>query len=119
MNEFEKACSELEEDVNYESEFENAIEFVRDSERATVTFSQGRFITKIEKLSEKYPDEVQIVNRNYNRSGKVSSIVAHIPVKAIHISIIKSRGRTEEEIERAKEAFAKYRESQKDSLPFA
>lgn len=116
MNEFEKACSELEKDVTYESDFENAIEWVRDSDTATVTFSQGRYITKIERLAEKYPDEVQIIHRNYNRGGNVSSIVAHIPVKAIKINIIHGRELSEDQIERARENFAKYRESKKESL---
>lgn len=110
MNEFEKACSEVEQDETYETEVENCIEFLKDAKTATVTFSQGRYITKIKKLAEKYPDQVQIVHSNKN------SIVAHIPVKAIKISIIEGRERTEEEIERAKVAFAKYREEKKQSL---
>lgn len=79
MNEFEKACEEVEK-RSYESDCENAIEWIRDSDIATVTFSQGRFITKIRKLAEKYPDEVQIVHRNKG------SIVAHIPVHYLQIS---------------------------------
>lgn len=85
MNEFEKACEEVEK-RSYESDCENAIEWIRDSDIATVTFSQGRFITKIRKLAEKYPDEVQIVAENKKRDGNVSSIVAHIPTRYIQIS---------------------------------
>ena len=103
MNDFEKACNEVEKDETYESEVENAIEWIRDSKTATVTFSQGRYITKIKKLAEKYPDEVQIVAVNK------SSIVAHIPVKAIKINIIEGREKTEEEIEMFKERMATYR----------
>ena len=108
MNEFEKACSELEKDENYETDVENCIEWLRGSDRATVTFSQGRYIIKIEKLAEKHPDEVQIIHRNYNRGGNVSSIVAHIPVSYIKINNTK-RELTEEERaelrERAKSNF--------------
>ena len=86
MNDFEKACNEVEQDRNYEAEQENCVEFLRDSKVATVTFCQGRYITKIEKLAKKHPDEVQIVARNKNREGNVSSIVAHIPTSYIKIN---------------------------------
>ncbi len=108
MNEFEKACSEVEQDRNYEYSQENAIEWIKNSEVATVTFSQGRYISKIKKLAEKYPDKVQI--RHENKDG---SIVAHIPVKAIKINIIEGRELTEEEKERNKENLAKAREEKK------
>lgn len=81
MNEFEKACSEVEKERNYNYSQENAIEWIRNSDIATVTFSQGRYITKIRKLAEKYPDDVQI--RSENKDG---SIVAHIPVSYIKIN---------------------------------
>lgn len=86
MREFEKACEIAEKDRDYELEQENCIEWIRNSDRATVTFSQGRFISKIEKLAQKFPDEVKVLNRNYNNSGNVSSIVAHIPVSYIKIN---------------------------------
>lgn len=111
MKEFEKASDELEKDIrNYETESENAIEWIKGSETATVTFSQGRYITRIEKLTKKHPDKVQIVARNKN------SIVAHIPVKAIKINIIEGRERTEEEKERSRKALAEYRESKQQSF---
>jgi hypothetical protein len=111
MKEFEKASEELEKDIrNYDVEEENVIEFLRGTETATVTFSQGRYITRIEKLAKKHPDKVQIVARNKN------SIVAHIPVKAIKINIIEGRERTEEEIERSRKALAEYRESKQQSF---
>ena len=71
---------------------ENIIEWIRDSKYATVTFSQGRYITKIKKLAEKYPDECEIVAEN-----KDGSIMAHIPVKWILIS---NRSRDLSEAER-------------------
>ena len=81
MNDFEKACSEIEADRNYDIGQENAISFLKGSKTSTVTFTQGRFISKIKKLAEQYPDEVQITAEN-----KDGSIVAHIPVSYIHIS---------------------------------
>ena len=60
---------------------ENVIGWYKDSEIATVTFSQGRYISKIKKLAEKYPDDVKVLE---NVDG---TILAYIPVKAIHLSI--------------------------------
>ena len=59
---------------------ENCIEFLRDSKTATVTLSQGRMITRIERLAKKHPGDVTIEHRNSD-----GSIVAHIPVSYVHI----------------------------------
>lgn len=59
---------------------ENVIEWIRDEALAGVTLTQGRYITRIEKLAEEYPDECQIVARN-----KDGSIFAHIPVSWVKI----------------------------------
>lgn len=112
MNDFEKECSEFE-DRDYSVNNENVISWIRNAEMATVSFSQGRYVSKIKKLAEKYPDKVQVISEN-----KDGSILAHIPVKAIKISIIEGRELTEEEKERSREVFAKYRESKRESLPF-
>lgn len=76
---------------------ENCVEFLKNADTATVTFCQPRFITKIRKLAEKYPDECQITHEN-----KDGSIVAHIPVKWIKISRIE-RHLSDEQIEIARE----------------
>ena len=60
---------------------ENCIEFVRNSQVATVAFSQGKFINRIRKLAEKFPDECVILDENYD-----GSLVAHIPTKWVKIS---------------------------------
>ena len=65
---------------------ENVIEFYKDSETATVSFSQGRYISRIRQLKEKYPDQIEIVAEN-----KDGSVTAHIPVNAIHIQIYEGR----------------------------
>ena len=80
MNDFEKACEEINKD--FTSEKENVIEWILNSKTATVTFTQGKYITKIKKLAEKYPDRVQIT------SNKNGTVVAHIPTSAVKISII-------------------------------
>ena len=91
MNEFEKACEKVEQDRNFDYNQENAIEWIRNSNIATVTFSQGRYITKIKKLAEKYPDDVKITAENSD-----GSIVAHIPVRYIKISNAKKELTDEE-----------------------
>lgn len=63
------------------SNVENAIEFVKDNDRATVSFSQGRYITRIRKLAAERPEECEIVAEN-----KDGSICAHIPVVLIRIN---------------------------------
>ena len=60
---------------------ENVIEFVQNSDTATVTFTQGRFISRIRRLAESHPNDCQITT--VNRDG---SIVAHIPTSWIKIN---------------------------------
>lgn len=60
---------------------ENVIEFIRDDKTATVTFCQGRYISRIRDLAERKPDKCQIVTEN-----KDGSIVAHIPTTWIRIN---------------------------------
>ena len=52
MNEFEKASDAIEKDRDYRVNNENVIEFLRGADRATVSFSQGRFISKVKKLAK-------------------------------------------------------------------
>ena len=54
---------------------ENAIEFMTNGTKATLTFSQGRYKSVIRKLAEKHPDDCQIVADNED-----GSICAHVPV---------------------------------------
>ncbi len=64
---------------------ENAIEFLKHSERATVTFSQPRYITRIKKLAEKHPEECEIVAINkIPNEGEI--ICAHVPTTWVRIA---------------------------------
>ena len=63
---------------------ENVIEFMRNQKTMTVTFSQKRFVNKVRKMAEKYPDEIQIIEENED-----GSIMAHMPLSALHIGIVK------------------------------
>ena len=77
---------------------ENAIEFIKHSKRATVTFSQGRYISRIKKLAEKYPEECEIVAINKS-TGERESICTHIPTAWIRITPPAVRELTEEQKE--------------------
>lgn len=59
---------------------ENVIEFLRDAECATVTFTQGRFKNKIRELAKEYPGECEIVCENDD-----GSMVAHIPTSWVRV----------------------------------
>ena len=76
------ACEEAEKDRDYDLEQENCVEFLRGAKTATVTFTQGRFISKIYKLKEKYPDRIEIVAENKNRDGKCQLSARLCPLRA-------------------------------------
>lgn len=89
---------------------ENVIEFLRDEERATVTFSQGRYKSKIRKLAEQYPDECQIVAENQD-----GSICAHIPTKWVAIRKPRRVDLTEEQRAERVKRLAELRNRNSDS----
>lgn len=82
---------------------ENVIEFYADDKRATVTFTQGRYVSRIKRFAEEKPDECQIVAEN-----KDGSIVAHIPTRWVKIS--PTREVSEEQKEAARERLIKFHE---------
>jgi len=75
---------------------ENVIEFLLNERTATVTFSQGRYKTRIRKLAQSHPEECEIVAEN-----KDGSICAHIPVE--WVKIIRPRDLSDKEKERLAE----------------
>ena len=83
MNEFEKIADEIDKKkLNNETSQEFAIEWVKGSTTATVTFpGNTKYASKLKKLAAEYPDEVKI--RTENLDG---SIVGTLPVKYIKIS---------------------------------
>ena len=78
------------------------IEWLKGQNCVTVTLSQGRYISKVKKLAEKYPNEVEIVVEN-----KDGSIVAHIPLRYIKIS--RPKEMTEEQKQKAAERLQRVR----------
>lgn len=99
MTDFEKASDLIEREKSDGTDCENVIEWLRNMDRATVSFSQGRMVSKIRKLKEEYPNDVNIYSDNGN------SIVAHIPVKWIKVS--PPRKISDEQKEAAAERFRK------------
>lgn len=73
---------------------ENVIEFIRNEGRATVTFSQPRFMALVRKLAARYPDKVTIIH-DKDENGY---FLAHVPVS--FLSIRAPRELSEEEKER-------------------
>lgn len=87
---------------DYDGYAENGIEWEKDSEKATLSLSQRRTISRVKKLAKKYPNDVQILAENAD-----GSLYAHVPVKWIKISPPKEM--TEEQIEQARKNFQKAR----------
>lgn len=75
---------------------ENAIEFTKHSKRATVTFSQPRYISRIKKLAEKYPEECEIVALAKS-TGEGETICAHVPTAWLRITPPAVRDLTDEQ----------------------
>ena len=80
---------------------ENVIEFLKNQERATITFSQGRYKSRIRKLAKEHPEACGIVAKNPD-----GSIYAHIPTSWIKISPPKEVSETQRE--RARERMQEY-----------
>ena len=85
---------------------ENVIEWITGENTATITLTQGRTITKVKKLAEKFPEEVKIIHTNPD-----GSILAHVSLRAIKINLTEKRELTEEQREVIRERFRLARES--------
>jgi len=57
---------------------DNVIEWLCGSKTAAFTLSQKKYINRVERLAEKYPEKVQILHRNSD-----GSIWGHISTKAV------------------------------------
>ena len=62
---------------------ENCIEWINGQNTITVTLSQKKYINKVKRMAEKHPDLVSILAENDD-----GSIFAHLPLKALKLSII-------------------------------
>lgn len=88
---------------------ENVIEFLTGQKRATVTLSQGRYKTKIEKLAKERPDECKIVHRNAD-----GTILAHVPVSWVKISPPRKVKMSDERKEELRQQLANARNKKED-----
>ena len=69
------------------SEFqENNIEWLTGQDKATVSFSQKKYVNRIKRMAKKHPLSVEIVAENDD-----GSICATIPLKSIHLTIYDSK----------------------------
>lgn len=90
--------------MNFYSNDENCIEFLNNQHSITVSFCMPKWINKVKKLKEEYPDDVKIIAEN-----KDGSICAKLPVKFLKISA--PRKVSEEQRQAARERFKKIREN--------
>jgi hypothetical protein len=110
MTRFEEVSDEVNKDrITYETTQECCIEWVKGDKTATVTFpGSNRYNSKIRKLAEEHPEDVQI--RHDNQDG---SLIATLPVKYVKISRPATKEMTEEQkqavAERMREIRAKLR----------
>ena len=85
---------------------ENCVEFLNNQKIMTVSFCSQKWITKIKKLSQSNPDDVEIIAEN-----KDGSICARLPIKYLKISAL--RKVSDEQRQKASERFKKLREENK------
>ena len=85
---------------------ENCVEFLNNQKTMTVSFCSHKWITKIKKLSQSNPDDVEIIAEN-----KDGSICARLPIKYLKISA--PRKVSDEQRQKASERFKKLREENK------
>ena len=62
---------------------ENVIEWIANSDTATVTFSQQKYINAVMKLAENDPDAVKIIEQPDNNNGY---LVAYIRLNRVRIN---------------------------------
>lgn len=87
--------------TNFPAPNENAIEFLRGQKRTTVTLTEPRYVNRIRKLAEQYPDEVEIVADGPSNGGY---LYAHIPTAWVRIQPPKKMNYTEEQLENRRAA---------------
>ncbi len=67
---------------------ENNIEWYTGSDRCLVSFTQKKFINRIKRMAENFPELVEIVAENAD-----GSLTARIPLRAIHLTIYTPKNR--------------------------
>lgn len=92
--------------MNFVSNHENCIEFLNNQHTITVSFCMQKWINKVKRLKEKYPDDITIIAENED-----GSICAKLPAKFLKLSAPKQV--SEEQRQAASERFKKLHEENK------
>lgn len=88
------------------------MEWLTGDKVGVVTFSQKRWVSKLLKYAEDYPEDVEIIAKNSD-----GSVFAHVPVSWFKFSPPrKGREMTDEEKAAAAERLRKARENKKGSV---
>ena len=82
---------------------DNNIEWLYGTNQVTASFTTRKYINRIIKLAEKYPDEVTY------KENKDGSIICHFPLRYVKLTRPTEREMTEEQRRAAGERFAEYR----------
>ena len=73
---------------------ENSIEWYTGNNTCTVSVSQKKFVNRIRRMAEKHAPLVEILAENPD-----GSILAHIPLRAVHLTIYGQKTGTFEGVE--------------------
>ena len=93
----------------YENSIDNCMEWITGSKVGSVTFSQRKWVSRILKYAEEYPEDIKILAQNED-----GSIFAHVPIKWFKFSPPrKGREYTDEERALAAEVLRAAREKRK------
>lgn len=87
---------------------ENVIEWLNGQDTITVTLNQGRYISKVKRLANKFPDRVHILAENQD-----GSVLAKLPLTALKLNLTETRELTEEQREVQAKRLAEARASRK------
>ena len=88
---------------------ETSIEYITADKHATFYSGERKWVNKIQKLKEDYPDEVQIIAAPENNHG---AILAHVPKTWLKLSPPRKVNMTEERKAELSERMKKLREAQ-------
>lgn len=88
---------------------DNNIEWVQGDTIVTASFHAKKYINKVKRLAEQYPDEVDY------KENKDGTIICHFPLRYVKISHPATRELTEEQRQASRERFAAYRAMKKET----
>ena len=74
-------CDTREIALPYHNNIENVIEWLRDGRTATLSLTQGRYISKVMKLAKKHPEECEIIAEN-----KDGSVCVKVPIGWVKVN---------------------------------